>query len=134
MRMPRLQYLMVATTLLAVAVRASADDVHTVRTLAGYQCMVLAKQWDGQGAMPPPVHVYTGPEMKAATVGVAGGSIIVPQPLHPVDGRSQMIFADGRMVWISIDAISPWHAASNAHATCSPVLLSNGRYGFHITH
>ena len=134
MRTPRRLSLMVATMLLAVAVRASADDVHTVRTLPGYQCMVLAKQWDGQGAMPPPIHVYNGPEMNAVAVGVAGGSVIVPQPLHPVDGRSQMIFADGRKVWIPIAAISPWHAASNAHATCSPVLLSNGRYGFHITH
>ena len=109
---------------------ARAEAVHTFKMLPGYQCMVLAKQWNGEGPMPPPVHVYAGPQSNAAQIGVAGGSIIVPNPIHPTDGRTQMIFADGRTVWIAVDAISPWHALSNPSARCSPVVLSNGRYGF----
>ena len=113
---------------------AHAEPVHTVKTLPGYQCMVLAKQWNGEGPMPLPVYVYAGPQSSAAQIGVAGGSIIVRDPVHSMDGRTQMIFADGRTVWIATDAIAPWHAVSNPSARCSPVLLSNGRYGFQTNH
>jgi hypothetical protein len=125
---------LMALLVVGTAGRAMADDVHAIETLPGYQCMSLAKVWNGQGAMPPPVHVYAGPEANAAQVGIAGGAVIVPAPLHPVDGRTQMIFADGRTVWIGTSDIAPWHVASNPHATCSPVLLSNGRYGFATKH
>ena len=126
--------LLLALALVSGAFQAQAEQVQTVKTLPGYQCMVLAKQWDGEGPMPPPVYAYAGPQSNAAQIGVAGGSIIVPDPVHSTGGRTQMIFADGRTVWISTDAIAPWHAVSNPNARCSPVLLSNGRYGFQTTH
>ena len=127
--------LVLALPLLCVTANyAVADDVHTTGTLPGYQCMSLANLWDGVGPMPPPVQVYTGPNQDAAPAGVAGGSIIVPDPVRAVGGRTPMIFADGRKVWIDVKDIKPWHAASNPHATCLPVLLSNGRYGFQTKH
>jgi len=126
--------LFLALVLVLGVSHARAEQVRTVKKLPGYQCMVLAKQWNGEGPMPLPVYVYAGPQANAAQIGVAGGSVIVPDPVRPTDGRTQMIFADGRTVWIAIDAIAPWHAVSNPSARCSPVLLSNGRYGFQTNH
>ena len=127
--------LLVALPILCLTVnRAVADDVHTTGTLPGYQCMSLANLWNGVGPMPPPVHVYSGPEQDAAPTGTAGGSIIVSDPIQSVNGRTPMIFADGRKVWIDVKDIKPWHVVSNPHATCTPVLLSNGRYGFQTRH
>ncbi len=113
---------------------ALSADVHAVRSLPGYQCMVLAKLWDGEGPQPPAVHVFAGPSSSAPQVGIAGGSIIVSSPLHVVDGRANMLFADGRSVWISTNDIAPFRVVGNPHATCTPVLLSNGRYGFQTNH
>jgi hypothetical protein len=113
---------------------AFADDVHTVRELPGYQCMVLAKMWNGEGPQPSPVRVYAGPSANAAQAGVAGGTVIVSSPMKVVDGRADMKFADGREVWIGVDDIAPFHVVSNPHATCTPVLLSNDRYGFETRH
>ncbi len=120
--------------LACVSGMARADAIHAVKTLPGYQCMVLAKLWDGEGPQPPPVHVFAGSRPDAPEVGIAGGSIIVPSPEHTVDGRTEMLFADGRTVWIGTSDIAPFHVVSNPHATCTPVLLSNGRYGFRTKH
>ena len=113
---------------------ASAEPVHTVRQLQGYQCMSLATLWNGQGPMPPPVPAYSGPGPSAEKVGIAGGSLIAHEPLAPKDGRVQVLFANGHLLWVDQNQVVPWHAASNPNATCSPALLSNGRYGFAIKH
>lgn len=123
-----------AAILVFSAGSAFSDDVHAVRSLPGYQCMVLAKLWDGEGPQPPAVHVFAGPSASSPRVGVAGGSIIVSSPLQVIDGRTNMLFADGRSVWINASDIAPFRVASNPHATCTPVLLSNGRYGFQTKH
>lgn len=104
-------------------------EVHTKQVLAGYKCMMLAQQWDGEGPMPPPVPVYSGPEAGSARVGIAGGTVIVPASEKPVGGRISMVFPNGRKVWIDASQIVPWHAKADPTATCRPVLLSNGRYG-----
>ena len=129
-----LKVVLALSWLSAATNHAFADEVHTTGILPGYQCMSLANLWSGVGPMPPPVQVYNGPNQSASPAGIAGGSVIVPDPVRPVDGRTSMIFADGRKVWIDVNDIKPWHAVSNPHATCTPVLLSNGRYGFETRH
>ena len=121
-------YIALGTALL-VAPTVSLAQVHTKQVLAGYQCMMLAHQWDGEGPMPPPVPVYNGPDQTAEKVGIAGGTVIVPVSARPVGGRTSMIFPDGRQVWIDTAEIIPWHAKAEPAAKCRPVLLSNGRYG-----
>lgn len=120
--------------LVGVSSVSHAEPIHAVKTLPGYQCMVLAKLWDGEGPQPPPVHVFAGPGPDAPEVGIAGGSIIVPSPEHTVNDRTEMLFANGRTVWIGVSDIAPFHVVSNPHASCTPVLLSNGRYGFQTKH
>lgn len=114
--------------------RASAQTVHSVKPLTGYQCMSLAKLWDGKGPQPPAVHVFAGPEATASSVGIAGGTVIVPDPIRPVDGRTSMVFPSGKIVWIRLSDIKKWHARAAPNARCRPVLLSNGRYGFDSGH
>ncbi len=102
--------------------------------IAGYQCMNLAKLWNGEGPQPQPVHVYLGPEQGAAVAGIAGGTVIVTSPMKVVDGRVQMLLANGRPVWIGAGDVAPFHVVSNPHATCHPVILPNGRYGVQTIH
>jgi hypothetical protein len=126
---------LLGTLLLAITIcPAVAEDVQAVKALPGYQCMVLAKMWNGEGAQPPPVPVFTGPGPGATRAGIAGGTVIVTSPVKDVDGRTEMLFADGRKVWIGIQDIAPFHVVSNPHATCVPVQLSNGRLGFQTKH
>jgi hypothetical protein len=126
---------MLSAALLAATISpALADDVHAVKALPDYQCMVLANMWDGVGPQPPPVHVFAGPNPDAAQAGIAGGTLIVALPMKNIDGRTDMLFADGRKVWVDIDDIAPFHVVSNPHATCVPVQLSNGRLGFQTKH
>jgi hypothetical protein len=117
------------SVVVAVASGAAMAQGHAKQVLTGYKCMMLAKQWDGEGSVPPPVPVYSGPERAAQKVGVAGGTVIVPMSASQVDGRTSMIFPDGRRVWIDSSQIVPWHAKADPAAVCRPVLLPHGRYG-----
>jgi hypothetical protein len=134
MRLAAFKGMLSAALLAATVTAALADDVHAVKALPGYQCMVLANMWDGVGPQPPPVHVFAGPNPGAAQAGIAGGTLIVASPMKNIDGRTDMLFPDGRKVWVDIHDIAPFHVVSNPHATCVPVQLSNGRLGFQTKH
>ena len=124
--------LLAAVVMLGITVSAGvrAQGIHAVRTLDGYQCMSLAKLWNGVGPQPAPVHVYASANPQSAVVGFAAASVIAPAPLKVVNGRIPMLWPNGKTVWINRKDVAPWHVVSDPSATCRPVLLSNGRYGF----
>ena len=127
--------LIASVSLVVLAVPGVAlAQVHPKQVLTGYKCMMLARQWDGEGPMPPPVPVYSGPDHAAQRVGIAGGTVIVPASASAMDGRTSMIFANGHQVWIDTSQIVPWHAKADPAATCRPVILANGRYGTDAGH
>lgn len=101
-----------------------------VKTLPGVQCMALAAEYGPQGAYAPPAPEYAGPEANAAKIGIGAGTILVPDPMKPVNGRSQVLRPNGKTAWIDVRLLTRWHALSAPSATCQAVLLSNGRYGF----
>ena len=111
------------------SVTSFAQGVHAVKRLDGYQCMSLAHLWDGVGPQPAPVHVYDSPAPTAAAVGFAAGTVLVTNPARAAGGRLQMLWPNGRTVWIASSEVVPFHVVSDPNATCTPVLLSNGRYG-----
>jgi hypothetical protein len=119
-----------AMTAIARTGGAKAQGIHAVKKLDGYQCMSLAKLWDGVGPQPAPVHVYGAPDPNAPAVGFAAASVIVPSPLKVVDGRIPVLWPNGKTVWVNQADVAPWHVVSDPNARCTPVLLSNGRYGF----
>jgi hypothetical protein len=115
---------------LTISTGAFAQGVHPVKTLNGFQCMSLAKLWDGKGPQPAPVHVYESARQGAPQVGFAAATVIAPSPLKVESGRIPIIWPNGKTVWINQTDVAPWHVVSDPNATCTPVLLSNGRYGF----
>jgi hypothetical protein len=101
----------------------------TKQVLSGYKCMMLAKQWSGEGPVPPPVPVYDAPGGGAHQVGVAGGTVIVPRSAQPTDGRLPMVRINGEKAWIDATQVVPWASKADPSASCRPVILPNGRYG-----
>lgn len=101
-----------------------------VRTIPGMQCMALADEYGPQGAYAPPAPEYAGSNAGAPRIGIGAGTILVPDPLKPVNGRSEVLRPNGQKAWIDVSLLTRWHALSSPSATCQPVLLSNGRYGF----
>jgi hypothetical protein len=116
--------------LTAVVHAQGYTPVRPVKTLSGWQCMSLASVYGADGTNAPPVSVYDGPGPGAPRVGTGAGVIIVPYPIQHVNGRVEMLWPNGRKVWIQADELAPWHSLSNSNAVCHPTLLSNGRYGF----
>ena len=114
----------------SVAQAQTYTPTHVAHTLPGWQCMSLASVYGPQGTYAPPVPVFFGPQPDAPQVGTGAGVIIVPMPLHPVNGRTEMIWPNGQRVWIAANLLAPWHSLSDPNASCHPALLSNGRYGF----
>ena len=104
--------------------------VSVVRTLSGLQCMALSAAYGPQGTYAPPVPVYAGSESGSAKVGIGAGVILVPDPVMPVNGRSEVLRPNGSKAWIDVNVLTPWHSVNDPSAKCEPVLLSNGRYGF----
>lgn len=123
----------VALSVLLVSGAAYAQPytpVHVVRELPGWQCMSLASIYGPQGTNAPLAPVFQGAAVNAPRVGSGSGVIIVRKPLHSTNGRTEMIWPNGKVVWIETDLLVLWHSLSDPHAVCHPALLSNGRYGF----
>jgi hypothetical protein len=104
--------------------------VRAVHDLPGWQCMALASAYGQNGVNAAPVPVYAGPEAASPQVGTGAGVIIVPSPLKPQNGRTEMIWPNGKKVWIDVAELTRWHSLGDPHATCRPAVMSNGRYGF----
>lgn len=104
--------------------------VTAVKILKGWQCMALASSYGPGGYSAPPAPVFAGPGSAARKVGSGAGVIIVPAPLTVQDGRTVMIWPNGKKVWIDVSQLTRWHSLSNPQAACEPALMSNGRYGY----
>ncbi len=121
-----------ATSLVALTLLPSAAG-HAEspgKRIPGYQCMML--NLTEQQSMDPTVHipVRASPSNSAPAVGWAGAVVIVREPLAPVNGFLQILFPDGRQLWISADMLRPYHSLGNPRAKCVPMTLPNGRIGF----
>jgi hypothetical protein len=112
------------------AVAQSYKPVTAVKALPGWQCMALASSYGPNGINAPPAPVYAGPDSTAPKVGTGAGVIIVPEPMTAQDGRTVMVWPNGKKVWIDVSELTSWHSLSNPQATCRPALMSNGRYGY----
>ena len=100
------------------------------KPLPGYRCMML--NLSEQQSMDPSkrVPVRGAPSMSAPTVGWAGAVVGVREPVTSVNGFVQMLFPDGRQVWIASDMLRPYHSLGDPNAKCIPEILPNGRIGF----
>ena len=100
------------------------------KPLPGYRCMML--NLSEQQSMDPSkrVPVRGAPSMSAPTVGWAGAVVVVREPVTSVNGFVQMLFPDGRQVWIASDMLRPYHSLGDPNAKCIPEILPNGRIGF----
>lgn len=112
------------------AAAQSYKPVQAVQDLPGWQCMALASSYGSNGIKAAPTPVFSGPETSSPKVGIGAGVIIAPSPLTPQNGRTEMIWSNGKRVWIDVANLTPWRSLNNPHATCHPALMSNGRYGF----
>ena len=118
---------------LLISASASAQGykpVMVVKTLPNMQCMGVANEFDPQGSFAPPPPEFAGPEASAPKIGIGAGTILVREPMRTVDGRTEVLRPNGQSAWIEVSALTRWHALAAPNATCEPVLLSNGRYGF----
>ena len=113
----------------AGAMAQSYKPVTAVRSLPGWQCMALASAYGPNGISAPPAPVFASAD-SSAKVGSGAGVIIVPSPISPRNGRTEMIWPNGKKVWIEVAQLTQWRSLSNPQASCRPALMSNGRYGF----
>lgn len=119
----------VSVALLGLTVSAHGQGIHAVRKLDGYQCMSLAHVWNGEGPQPAPVIAYAGPAPGAPRVGFVASTAITASPLRVQEGRVSVLWPNGRTVWVGEQELVPFHVVSDPNAVCTPVLLSNGRFG-----
>ena len=112
-----------------MATVAHAQGIHAVRKLDGYQCMSLAHVWNGEGPQPAPVIAYVAPTPGAPRAGFIAATAIVASPPRVESGKLSVLWPNGRTVWADQQEFVPFRVASDPHAVCTPVLLSNGRFG-----
>ena len=115
---------------LAILAAGLGSTTAEANPLPGYQCMML--NITEQQSMDPTFHiaVRAQPSASAQVVGTAGSVVIVRVPAKPVNGFLEMLFPDGRRVWIAANAVRPYHSLGDPNAKCVPEILSNGRIGF----
>ena len=112
---------------------AMAQGLTVVKHLDDFTCMSLnlTEQQLMDGSVP--VQVRAAPEGTAPSVGVAAATVAVRKPVKPVNGFVEMLFPDGRGVWIKANMLHRWKSLNNPRAKCFPAMMSNGRPGFDFT-
>jgi hypothetical protein len=100
------------------------------RPLSGYECKML--NITEQQSMDPNFHVavHSGPSETSRVVGWAAAVVIVKTPAIAENGFLQMLFPNGRTVWIAASETKAYRPVSDPSARCQPEILANGRIGF----
>lgn len=121
--------LILAVTLL-IPVAASAQGLQAVRPLRGYACMSLAasEQVMRSPARLPPV--LAQPSADAPRIGIAGATVIAVSPVRLAGGYVQVLHLNGHFGWVEAAKLRPWRSLSNPAATCTPMLMNDGKPGF----
>lgn len=125
-----------SVTLLAFAVTvavlspARAQGLKAIAPLSGYQCMMLNFSADQMRNSPLTVPVFNGPSETSGKAGLASGIMIVRSPTNVVNGFTEILFFDGRQLWMKANMLEPYKSASNPDAHCTPSMMSNGKPGF----
>jgi hypothetical protein len=115
-------------------INASAESLHSVRLLAGYECKMLKLTEDQSLSQSTRIPVRIEPSPDAQIVGIASGQMAVRQDAEPTNGFLEAINLSGRKVWVAADALTDYHSRSDPNATCKPAIMSNGRIGFEYAH
>ena len=117
-----------------IAIGASAQGLHAVKPLGGWTCMKL--NLSQKQSLDPSVHVVVraGPRADAPEVGWAAMTVAVRSPVHKVNGFEELLFPNGKLVWIASQSLSPWSSVADPAARCVPSMMSNGKPGFAYPH
>ena len=113
---------------------AYAQGLHAVKPLSGWACMKL--NLSEQQSLDPSVHVVvrTAPDASAPNAGWAAMTVAIRSPAHDVNGFQEMLFPNGKHVWIASKDLAPWSSVADPAARCVPSMMSNGRPGFAYPH
>jgi hypothetical protein len=109
---------------------AHAGGLTVVKRLPGYQCMSLDLSEEQLLSNSSPVPVRSAPSDAAPQVGLAGTTVAIVSPPAPIGGYDEMLFPNGKTVWIQAARLRPWASKSDPGAQCFPAELSNGKPGF----
>jgi hypothetical protein len=117
-----------------IATGASAQGLHAVKPLGGWTCMKL--NLSEKQSLDPSVHVIVraGPGADAPEAGWAAMTVAVRLPIRDVNGFEEMLFPNGKRVWIAAKSLSPWSSVADPAARCVPSIMSNGKPGFAYPH
>ena len=121
-------------SVLSVAVTLFVPPVAISKTMSkpldGYECRML--NITAQQSMDFNFHVpvRSEPSESAPEVGWASAVIIVKTPAIAENGFLQMLFPNGKTVWIAASDTKAYRPVSDPSAKCQPEILPNGRIGF----
>jgi hypothetical protein len=117
-----------------VAFGAAAQGLHAVKPLTGWACMKL--NLSEKQSLDPSVHVPVRdtPDANAPAAGWAAMTVAVRSPTHDVNGFQEMLFPNGKHVWIASKDLTQWSSLADPTARCVPSMLSNGKPGFAYPH
>ena len=120
--------LALAAALLSPAL-ALAQPVRAVQPLDGHVCMGLnvPVEFLRNGPLP---FVLAAPRQAAPHLGTAGATVLLSTRRTPVNGFAPVMHLDGRLGWIEAKKLRAWRSESDPGATCTPMLMSDGRPGF----
>lgn len=107
----------------------SYQPVHVVEKLKGLMCMNLAAEFGPNGGYAT-AQEFSEPHADAPKIGMGTGILLIPTPLHTINGFTKVVRLDGHVAWIQANLLVPYHSLSDPSAICQPALLSNGIYGF----
>jgi hypothetical protein len=106
-----------------------AAELTPVRPLVGYSCMMLNLTAEQTADPSTGVPVLNDPSPGSKVDGYAA-AVIITNPFRTSGGYVETLWPTGKIGWIKAAALRPWRNRFVPSSTCTPALMSNGRYGF----
>lgn len=123
-------FLAAGIALFAMAEMAGAQGLTAVKPIEGYSCMRLRMTHEQAVDRSFTVPVFSQPARSNPPAGIASAIVLVREPPKPQGGFREILFPDGRTMWIETKWLMPFPTSQFPKATCTPSWMSNGRPGF----
>ena len=111
---------------------AGAQGLTAVKPIEGYSCKRLRMTHEQAVDRSFTVPVFSQPSRSNPPAGIASAIVFAKDPSKLQNGFAQILFPDGRSMWIEAKWLAPFATPQFPKATCTPSWMSDGRPGSKI--
>ncbi len=101
--------------------------------LPHYVCMQMTLTPEQAKDITSRVPLYAGPSRSTQIVAYANMTMAVREPEQPTNGLVEVLFTNGKKLWMEADILEPYHSLTMPNTRCLPGKAPDGLIDFYYT-